>query len=187
MDPRPSESSSPLILESSSPKDPPAPDSPMTANLDPGPQPLVDHLPSEPTGLHRSTCDCRMTIRMQDSIAQQPPWKCRCHGIRAPGTADQSQSQAPDPVGPLASAAHNSESNSESQALADSDLELSYFIETEVNPMGLFWCYTVLPSTDPNQYITIHHVADASTFVREGALMHTNNPLTEFGPQTVNV
>lgn len=73
MDPRPSESSSPLILESSSPKDPPAPDSPMTANLDPGPQPLVDHLPSEPTGLHRSTCDCRMTIRMQDSIAQQPP------------------------------------------------------------------------------------------------------------------
>src|SRR6266851_9527183 len=76
MDPGPSKSSSPLILESSSPKDPPAPDSSTTTNLDPGPQPLVDHLPSEPTGLHHSTCDHRMTTRMQDSIAQQPPQKC---------------------------------------------------------------------------------------------------------------
>jgi hypothetical protein len=87
----------------------------------------------------------------------------------------------------LASTVDNSQSDPEPQSLADLDSELSDIIETEINYMGLFRCYTTLPSTDPDQYITIHHVADAPTFVWEGDLMHTRNPLTEFGPQTANV
>jgi hypothetical protein len=85
--------------------------------------------------------------------------------------------------------ADSSESDSEPQALADSDSELSQagFIETEIDSMGLFRCYAVLLSTNPDQYITIHYVADVPTFVREGELMHPRNPLTGFGPQAANV
>ncbi len=107
--------------------------------------------------------------------------------VRAPGAANRSQSQAADPEVSLASAAHNSGSDSEPQALADSDSELSGFIETEVDSMGLFRRYAVLLSTNPDQYIMIHHVTDTPTFVREGELMHTRNPLTGFGPQAANV
>ncbi|KAG5729839.1 hypothetical protein E4T56_gene10349 [Termitomyces sp. T112] len=39
--------------------------------------------------------------------------------------------------------------------------------ETDPNEVGLFCCYTVLPSQDPDQELTIHHVGDAPTFVQE--------------------
>ncbi|KAI0280365.1 hypothetical protein BGY98DRAFT_964046 [Russula aff. rugulosa BPL654] len=41
------------------------------------PQSLVDHLPSEPTGLRRSTRSRIMTSRMRESISQQPSRKRR--------------------------------------------------------------------------------------------------------------
>jgi hypothetical protein len=111
------------------------------------PQSLVDHLPSEPTGLRCSTCSRIMTSRMRESISQQPQ-KCRC--IRSP---DQSTaSTADEPV-----------TDSEQQILTQED----HLIETEEDAMGLFRRYTVLPSTDPDQYLTIHHVSDAPTFVKD--------------------
>ena len=118
-------------------------------------------------------------------IAQQPSRKHHC--VRAPGAANHSQSQAADPVVSLASAAHNSGSDLEPEAFANLDSVSSDFIETEVDSMGLFRCYTVLLSTNPDQYIMIHHVANEPTFVREGELMHNRNPLTRFGPQAANV
>ena len=74
-------SSSPFILGLPSYEDPLAPDSATTANLDPGPQSLVDLLLSEPTGLRHSAHDRRMTLRMHDSIAQQPPQKHHCVSV----------------------------------------------------------------------------------------------------------
>ncbi|KAG6824734.1 hypothetical protein H0H92_005989 [Tricholoma furcatifolium] len=48
--------------------------------------------------------------------------------------------------------------------------------------MGLFRRYNQLPSTDPDQKLTIHHVADAPTFIK---LQDSANrsPLSVFGPQ----
>ncbi|KAG6806608.1 hypothetical protein H0H93_002708, partial [Arthromyces matolae] len=57
-------------------------------------------------------------------------------------------------------------------------------IETDPDAMGLFRHYTSLPSFDPDQHITIHHVADAPTFLKEGAAIDAH-PLTGFGPQAV--
>ena len=41
----------------------------------------------------------------------------------------------------------------------------------------------MLPSTDPDQYLTIHHVSDAPTFVKDMDSQY--NPLTVFGPQAM--
>jgi hypothetical protein len=59
------------------------------------------------------------------------------------------------------------------------------FIETEPNSMGLFRRYTVLPSTDPDRAITIHHVADAPTFIKDPNLPQPN-PVAGFGPETLD-
>jgi hypothetical protein len=49
--------------------------------------------------------------------------------------------------------------------------------------MGLFRRYAVLPSTDPDQYLTIHHVSDAPTFVKDTDPQY--NPFAVFGPQAM--
>lgn len=59
------------------------------------------------------------------------------------------------------------------------------FIETEPNSMGLFRRYTVLPSTDPDRDITIYHVADAPTFIKDPNSLPLN-PVAGFGPETLD-
>ncbi|KAG6913513.1 hypothetical protein DXG01_006243, partial [Tephrocybe rancida] len=55
-------------------------------------------------------------------------------------------------------------------------------LETEPNEMGLFRRYQVPPSRDPDEELTIHHVADAPTFIRESAAADASDPLAGFGP-----
>ncbi|KAG6874437.1 hypothetical protein C0992_007737 [Termitomyces sp. T32_za158] len=55
-------------------------------------------------------------------------------------------------------------------------------LETEPDEIGLFRRYKIPPSRDPDQAITIHHVADAPTFVREHVNEEPSNPLAGFGP-----
>jgi hypothetical protein len=141
------------------------------------PRPLVDHLPSEPTGLRHSTRSHIMTSRMRESISQQPSRKRRC--IRSPGTARASPPQAGGADQPTASTADEPVTDSEQETLAPED----HLIETEEDAMGLFRCYTVLPSTDPDQYLTIHHVSDVPTFVKDTDSQY--NPLAIFGPQAM--
>jgi hypothetical protein len=57
-------------------------------------------------------------------------------------------------------------------------------VETEEDSMGLFRHYTMLPSKDPNLHLTIHHVADVLTFLKD--VESPYNPLTGFGPQAVH-
>ena len=142
------------------------------------PQSLVDHLPSEPIGLRRSTRSRIMTSRMRESISQQPSQKRR--RIRSPEIACASPPRAGGADQPTASTAEEpvTDSDSTQQTLTHEDL-----IETEEDSMGLFRRYTVLPSTDPDQYLTIHHVSDASTFVKDTDSQY--NPLTVFGPQAM--
>ena len=119
---------------------------------------------------------------MQESISQQPSQKCR--RIGSPGTpcasphwvdgADQPNLSQATP-----SIVDDPVTDSEEQILMQED----HFIETEEDTMGLFRCYTVLPSTDPDQHLTIHHVSDAPMFVKDTDLQ--DNPLTVFGPQAV--
>ncbi|KAG6875461.1 hypothetical protein C0992_003755 [Termitomyces sp. T32_za158] len=60
--------------------------------------------------------------------------------------------------------------------------------ETEPNEVGLFRRYTVLPSQDPEEENTIHHVADAPTFVKEPATADClASPLAGFGPTAQEV
>ncbi|KAF8493768.1 hypothetical protein F5888DRAFT_1636512 [Russula emetica] len=144
-----------VSLDLSGPRDP---------SLVDQPQPLVDHLPSEPTGLRRSTRSRRMTSRMQESLSQQPSQKRRC--IRSSGTAAcASPRWASGADQPTASTADEPVTDSE---LTDSEqqtlMQEDRLIETEEDTMGLFRHYTVLPSTDPDQHLTIHHVSDAPTF-----------------------
>lgn len=147
------------------------------------PQSLVDHLPSEPTGLRRSTRSRIMTSRMRESISQQPSRKRRRTGgpptIRSPGTASASPSWADGADQPTASTDDEPVTDSEQQILIQEDR----LIETEEDAMGLFRRYTVLPSTDPDQYLTIHHVSDAPTFIQDTDSQY--NPLTVFGPQAM--
>jgi hypothetical protein len=69
---------------------------------------------------------------------------------------------------------------------SDPGLELNDLIETEEDLMGLFRRYTVLPSTDPDLHITVHHVADAPTFMKELPADALHNPLTGFGPHAAH-
>ena len=139
------------------------------------PQPLVDHLPSEPIGLRRSTRTSRMTSRMRESISQQPSRKC--HRIQ-PSKA--SSPWIDDGDQPPASTANEYVTDLEEQIMAQPKEDL---IETEKDVMGLFRRYTVLPSTDPDQYLTIHHVSDAPTFAKD--MDPQLNPFTVFRPQTM--
>ncbi|KAG6884335.1 hypothetical protein C0992_006502, partial [Termitomyces sp. T32_za158] len=59
---------------------------------------------------------------------------------------------------------------------------LAELLETEPNEMGLFRRYRVLPSQDPDEDITIYHVADAPTFVHEILEGQALDPLAAFGP-----
>ncbi|KAG5349162.1 hypothetical protein C0989_005495 [Termitomyces sp. Mn162] len=59
--------------------------------------------------------------------------------------------------------------------------------ETDPNEVGLFCCYTVLLSQDPDQELTIHHVGDAPTFVQETTVNGSASPLAGFGPTAQEV
>ncbi|KAG6895507.1 hypothetical protein C0992_000942, partial [Termitomyces sp. T32_za158] len=60
--------------------------------------------------------------------------------------------------------------------------------ETEPNEVSLFHCYTILPFQNPEEEITIHHVADAPTFVKEPATANgLASPLAGFGPTAQEV
>ena len=115
---------------------------------------------------------------MRESISQQPSQKRR--RIRSPEIACASPPRAGGADQPTASTAEEpvTDSDSTQQTLTHEDL-----IETEEDSMGLFQCYTVFPSTDPDQYLTIHHVSDAPTFVKDTDSHY--NPLTVFGPQAM--
>jgi hypothetical protein len=67
---------------------------------------------------------------------------------------------------------------------SDPDASQASFVETEEDSMGLFRRYTVLPSRDPDQHLTIHHVADAPTFVKD--VESPYNLLAGFGPHTAD-
>jgi hypothetical protein len=66
----------------------------------------------------------------------------------------------------------------------DSDTSQASFVETEEDSMGLFRCYTMFPSKDPDLHLTIHHVADMPTFLKDTESPY--NPLTGFGSQAVH-
>ncbi|KAG6809456.1 hypothetical protein H0H92_016160 [Tricholoma furcatifolium] len=55
-------------------------------------------------------------------------------------------------------------------------------VETEPNEMGLFRRYQVPPTRDPDEDLTIHHVADAPTFIRDPETDRVQDPLNVFGP-----
>ena len=108
------------------------------------PQSLVDHLPSEPTGLRRSTRSRIMTSRMRESISQQPSRKRR--RIRSSVTTFASPSWAGGTDQPTASTADEPVTDSEQQIVTQ-DIETEdamtqaredHLIETEEDAMGLF-------------------------------------------------
>jgi Plavaka transposase len=117
---------------------------------------------------------------MRESISQQPPRKRPC--IRSSGTACASPSRAGGADQPTASTADEPVSDLE-QAEQQIPTQEDRLIETEEDAMGLFRRYTALPSTDPDQYLTIHHVSDAPTFIKNTDSQY--NPLTVFGPQAI--
>ena len=47
--------------------------------------------------------------------------------------------------------------------------------------MGLYRIYPRPPARDPDEQITIHHVADAPTFVKETSINHKENHLVGLG------
>ena len=63
------------------------------------------------------------------------------------------------------------------------DMELSTPdpIETEPDTMGLYRIYLRAPARDPDEQLTIHHVADAPTFIKETSINHEDNPLVGLG------
>lgn len=54
-------------------------------------------------------------------------------------------------------------------------------IETEPDSMGLYRIYPRPPARDPDEQLTIHHVADAPTFIKETSINHEENPLVGLG------
>ena len=54
-------------------------------------------------------------------------------------------------------------------------------IETEPDSMGLYRIYPRPPARDPDEQITIHHVADAPTFFKETSINREENPLVGLG------
>ena len=56
--------------------------------------------------------------------------------------------------------------------------------ETEPDSMGLYRVYPQLPARDPDEQLTIHHVADAPTFIKEISINHEENPLVGLGSTT---
>ena len=54
-------------------------------------------------------------------------------------------------------------------------------IETEPDSMGLYRIYPRPPVRDPDEQLTIHHVADAPTFIKETSINHEVNPLVGLG------
>jgi hypothetical protein len=57
-------------------------------------------------------------------------------------------------------------------------------IETEPDSMGLYRIYPHPPARDPDEQLTIHHVADAPTFIKETSINHEENPLVGLGSTT---
>ncbi|KAG6831420.1 hypothetical protein H0H92_010633 [Tricholoma furcatifolium] len=114
---------------------------------------LVDYLPSEPSGLRRSRRPHKPTEKL---LAGQEP-------IARPSKRRRIDV---NPVDPL--------------QLAPALLEPEIF-ETDPDAMGLFRRYTTLPSADPDRQVTIHHVADAPTFIRLQDSV-ARSPLSVFGP-----
>ncbi|KAG6825178.1 hypothetical protein H0H92_004459 [Tricholoma furcatifolium] len=114
-------------------------------------KPLIDYLPSEPSGLRRSSRPYKPTEKLL--AAQQP--------IIRPSKRRRMTEKAVDDL-PLA------------------HLKPDIF-ETDPDAMGLFRRYNVLPSTDPDEKLTIHHVADAPSFIKlqDGV---DRSPLSVFGP-----
>ena len=49
----------------------------------------------------------------------------------------------------------------------DMELSIPDPIETEPDMMGLYCIYLQAPARDPDKQLTIHHVADAPTFIKE--------------------
>ena len=60
-------------------------------------------------------------------------------------------------------------------------LPISDPIETEPDSMGLYRIYPRPPARDPDEQLTIHHVADAPTFIKETSINHEENPLVGLG------
>ncbi|KAG6819019.1 hypothetical protein H0H93_016314, partial [Arthromyces matolae] len=58
-------------------------------------------------------------------------------------------------------------------------------LETVPNENGLFRRYNIAPSRDPDEELTIYHVADAPGFIRDGNDM--TDPLSGFGPTAQEV
>ena len=56
--------------------------------------------------------------------------------------------------------------------------------ETEPDSMRLYRVYPRLPARDPDEQLTIHHVADAPTFIKEISINHKENPLVGLGSTT---
>jgi hypothetical protein len=54
-------------------------------------------------------------------------------------------------------------------------------IETEPDSMGLYRVYPRPPARDPDEQFTIHHVADAPTFIKETSINLDENPLVGLG------
>ena len=57
-------------------------------------------------------------------------------------------------------------------------------VETEPDSMGLYRIYPRPPARDPDEQLTIHHVADAPTFIKESSTNHEGNPLVGLGSTT---
>jgi len=143
-------------------------------SVDDQPRSLVDHLPSQPTDLRRSQRARRSTWKILEQASQQPPQKRR--RVEPSETAGELASRVVDE--PVIGSHSNLDLDS------DSDASQAGFVETEEDSMGLFRRYTMLPSKDPDSYLTIHHVADAPTFVRDGVSPY--NPLAGFGPHAAD-
>ncbi|KAG6808669.1 hypothetical protein H0H92_003308 [Tricholoma furcatifolium] len=119
--------------------------------------PLVDHLPAEPSGLRRSTR--RHALPKRYRVSPEPEAE--------PPRSKKQRLLVPDSPPPI---------------------QIEYEpIETEPDAMGLFRCYSgPLPSHDPDQHLTIHHVADAPTFIKQGNSPEAH-PLNGFGPQATEI
>ncbi|KAG6808360.1 hypothetical protein H0H92_004378, partial [Tricholoma furcatifolium] len=115
------------------------------------PQPLIDYLPSEPNGLRRSRRPHKPTEKIL--AAQEPDLR-----------PSKRRRIDKNPV----------------DLLASTSLKPEIF-DTDIDAMGLFRRYTTLPSTDPDQTLTIYHVSDAPTFIKHQE-SNERSPLSVFGP-----
>ncbi|KAG6808398.1 hypothetical protein H0H92_004278 [Tricholoma furcatifolium] len=112
---------------------------------------LVDYLPSEPNGLRRSKRPHKPTEKIL--AAQEPVTRpSKCRRLDD-GSLNLALPAQPEPE----------------------------IFETDLDAMGLFRRYTTLPSTDPDQKLTIHHIADAPTFIKHQE-SNERTPLSVFRP-----